>query len=63
MFVEGFEVKPCADMNLSKKNNPWTKVCDRFTTNDELEVVFEGKHLKTDSGIVTTKSIKEALIS
>ena len=61
--VESFERKPCPDINLSKKNNPWTKSQPSFTTAPDLTVVFNGKALKTDKGVIKTKTLVAARIS
>ncbi len=63
VVVEGFERKPAADLNLSKKNNPWVKVQPQLTTGADHVVSYNGKPLKTDKGAVTCKTVVAARIS
>ncbi len=60
--VEGIARSPAADLNLSRKNNPWAKLEHKLKTDTDLVVKLEGKPLRTDKGAVTVKSLKAAEI-
>ena len=51
------------DINISKKKNPWEGVQPNLTTNEGFEVMYEGKPLKTDKGVIKTASLVKAHIS
>ncbi len=63
VFAEGFEMKPCPDINLSKKNNPWTKAQPQLTTGPDQVVNYQGKALKTAKGVIKSKTLVAAHIS
>ena len=63
VYAEGMGRKPIPDINLSKKNNPWVKVQPKLTTTPDLTVVYDGKPLKTDKGVLKVKSLVGARIS
>lgn len=61
--LEGIIRKPAEDINLSRKNNPWDKVCPEMKINENLELVCEGKVLKVGDGVIKAKTLKDAKIS
>ena len=63
IVFDGYEMKPVADINISKKNNPWTKVQPELTTDSSLIVNYQGRQLKTDKGAIRSKTIASAQIS
>ena len=63
VMAEGFELKPCADINVSKKNNPWTKCQPELKSAADFTINYQGKALKTDKGVIKAKSIVNAVIS
>ena len=63
VFADGFDRKPVPDINLSKKNNPWTKVQPELTTGADFVVNYRGKALKTAKGVIKSKTVVGGRIS
>ena len=63
VVLEGVDRTPAAELNLSKKNNPWSKIEKQLTTNDDLVLVLDGKELKVGGGVIKSKTLKGATIS